>query len=256
DTNLVKSSTTLTYYVSAQDNAGNVSLPSNYVTVVTPPCAMSLGEQVVDSAYLEPLGKSMATYGYRRVLLYWKQNSVNLTRDTWLYVNDSDTGQTSRFLLHSSPGYYQTETDYVLTSATELWTLSFDAGFSGKLLVSQYKLNGSPPTSATLLSTQALGDSNSHAQSMIRLQSGGLMVAWDEEAILYTSYDLSTGLAYRSPGGVWSVNYPVTVPNSGGGNITKSHMIMAQHPADGSIWGFLKRDSFTQISALHFTEAV
>src|SRR5262249_5825460 len=89
DTNLVKSSTTLTYYVSAQDNAGNVSLPSNYVTVVTPPCAMSLGEQVVDSAYLEPLGKSMATYGYRRVLLYWKQNSVNLTRDTWLYVNDS-----------------------------------------------------------------------------------------------------------------------------------------------------------------------
>ncbi len=31
-------------------------------------------------------------------------------------------------------------------------------------------------------------------------------------------------------------------------------MAIAQHPADSSIWVFLKRDSFTQISALHFTE--
>jgi hypothetical protein len=31
-------------------------------------------------------------------------------------------------------------------------------------------------------------------------------------------------------------------------------MAMAQHPSDGSIWTFIKRDSFTQISALHFTE--
>ena len=33
-----------------------------------------------------------------------------------------------------------------------------------------------------------------------------------------------------------------------------SQVIMAQHPADSSIWAFIKRDSFTQISALHFTE--
>src|SRR5713101_2649748 len=45
DTNWVRSSTTLTYSVVAQDNAGNNSLPSNQVTVVTPPCSMSLGEQ-------------------------------------------------------------------------------------------------------------------------------------------------------------------------------------------------------------------
>jgi hypothetical protein len=256
DTNYVKSSTTMTYYVVAIDGAGNQSLASNSVTVVTPSCAMSGGEQIVDSAYMEPLGKSMATYGTRSVLLYVKLNPLNLTWDTWLYVNDSDTGQTSRFLLHSSPGYYQIETDYVLTSATELWTLSCDASLSGKLLVSQYQLNGSPPTSATLLSTQSLGDSISYAQSMIRLQSGGLMVAWDEQANFYSSYDLTTGFAYRSLTGVWSVKYPVTVPNSGaGGNITRSRMILAQHPADGSIWGFVKRDSFTDISALHFTEA-
>src|SRR5260370_34263584 len=148
---------------------------------------------------MERLRKGMAQYGSRSVLLYVKQNPLNLTWDTWLYVNDSDTGQTSRFLLHSSPGYYQTETDYVLTSATELWTLSFDASVCGKLLVSQYNLNGSPPASATLLSTQSLGDSISYAQSMIRLQSGGLMVAWHEGTLFYSSFDLTTGFAYRSP---------------------------------------------------------
>src|SRR5207253_250371 len=136
DTNYVRSSTALTYTVVAQDNAGNQSLPSGSFTITTPPCTMSAGETIVDSAYTEPLGKSMSTYGARTALIYQKQNPLNSTRDTWLYINDSDTGRTSRFLLHSSPGYYQTETDYVLTSATELWTLSYDASYyGGKVLV-------------------------------------------------------------------------------------------------------------------------
>src|SRR5713226_9716021 len=41
DTIWVRSSTTLTYSVVAQDNAGNNSAPSNTVTVVTPTCLMS-----------------------------------------------------------------------------------------------------------------------------------------------------------------------------------------------------------------------
>src|SRR5712691_3645785 len=44
DTSWVRSATTLTYYVVAQDNAGNISAQSNTVTVVTPTCPMSLGE--------------------------------------------------------------------------------------------------------------------------------------------------------------------------------------------------------------------
>src|SRR5713226_5242744 len=252
DTNWVRSSTTLTYSVVAHDNAGNNSLPSNQVTVVTPPCSMSLGEQIVDSAYMEPLGKSIATYGTRTAVIYQKLNMFS-TRDTWLYVNDSDTGQTSRFLLHSSPGYYQTETDYVLTSATELWTLSCDAG-SGKLLVSQYQLNGSPVTSATLLSTQSLGDSYSYAMSMIRLQSGALVVGWSDQATTYTG-DLIAGYAYRSPTGTWIAKTPVTLASSGGVNQGwKTRMIMAQHPADSSVWMFVKEDTSSAIQALHFTE--
>src|SRR5207253_6376515 len=103
------------------------------------------------------------------------------------YVSDSGTKQTSHFLLHSSPGYYQVETDYLLVSATELWTLSCDGSMSGKLLVSQYRLNGSPATSASLLSTKSLGDSLSYGMSMARLQSGALMVAWNEFTWTYKS---------------------------------------------------------------------
>src|SRR5437867_1859352 len=252
DTNYVKSSTTMTYYVVAIDGAENKSLASNSVTVVTPPCPMSLGEQIVDSADTGPLGKSIATYGTRTAVIYQKLNLSK--RDAWLYVNDSDTGQTSRFLLHSYPGYAQFETDYVLTSATELWTLSTDMSLGGHLLVSQYLLNGTPPTSATLVSTTSLGTIYSYGMSMIRLQSGGLMVAWNEQGA-GNALDMTTGFAYRSPTGVWVVKFPVTIANSGGGNIVNCRMAIAQHPIDGSIWAFVKRDSFEQISALHFTEA-
>src|SRR5438128_5659322 len=97
DTRRVKSSTAMSYYVVALDNAGNQSLPSNTVTVSTPACPLSAGEQIVDSSYLGPLGKSIATYGARSVLIYQK---LNLSQpDTWISVNDS--GQTSNFLLHS-----------------------------------------------------------------------------------------------------------------------------------------------------------
>src|SRR5262249_30147162 len=39
-----------------------------------------------------------------------------------------------------------------------------------------------------------------------------------------------------------------------GGSITASRMSMAQHPADGSVWAFDKRDSFHELIAFHFTE--
>jgi hypothetical protein len=213
-----------------------------------------MGENIVDTAYTEPLGKNIAVYGTRSVVIYQKPNSLNSTTDTWVSVSDSDTGQTSNLLLHSQPSYYQTETDYVLTSAVDLWTLSCDVSLGGHLLVRQYKLNGSPTSSATLISAKSLGDSGSKGKAMIRLQSGAILAAWNEEAWGSTASNLTTGFVYRSAAGNWSILSPVTIQNSGGGNIVMSQMTMAQHPADGSIWGFIKRDSFTQISALHFTE--
>ncbi len=255
DTNLVKSSTTVTYSVVAQDNAGNKSSASNSVTLTTPACPMSAGESIVDGAYIEPLGKSIATYGARSALIYTKQNPADLSLDTWLYLNDSDTGQISKFLLHKSPGYRQIETDYVLISPTELWTLSFDPWGAGKVLVSQYGLNGSPVNSATLLSTKSLGDSGSFAKSMIRLQSGALVVAWNQDSSYKSDGSVDMGIAYLSTGRNWTVQFPVTIPTTDGGNNPRSQVAMAQHPADSSIWVFSKRDAFDDIIALHFTEA-
>lgn len=252
DTMRVKSSTTMSYYVVALDNAGNQSSPSNPVTVNTPACPLSAGEQIVDSAYIGPLGKSMAAYGTRTAVIYQKLNFTSQL-ETWIYVSDSDTGQTSHFRLHPYPGYSQRENDYIFTSPNELWTLSNDTSAGGHLLVSQYQLNGAPPTSATLLSTAPLGDSNSAGESLIRLQSGALMVAWSEQGL--NAYDLITGFAYRSPTGTWATHFPVTISNGGlGGDVTLARLAMVQHPADASIWVFIKRDSFANISAIHFTE--
>lgn len=255
DTNHVKASTTVTYDVTALDNAGNRSGAANTVTVSTPACPSSPGDTVVDDAYMAPFGKTMASYGSRTAIIYVKQNVRTMTWDTWLYVRDSDTGQTSRILLHASPGYEQSETDYVLTSLTDLWTVSHRYTMGGNVLVSQYKLNGSPVTSATLVSTKPLGDSTSKAKAMIRLKSGALLVAWSQEGWGHSAFDLTGGFAYRSPSGAWSVNSPVTIPNSGGGTIVMSQWTIAQHPADASVWAFVKRDSFHEISALHLTEA-
>jgi len=256
DTNYVKSSSTLTYTVIAQDNAGNKSAASNSVTVTTPPCPTSIGERVVDEASIEPLGKSATAYGSLTALIYAKQN-LSSTLDTWLYLSDSATGQNSKFMLHTSPGYRQIESDYVLTSGTELWTLSYLPD-GGNVLVSQYRLDGSPiPTSATLVSTQPLGDSQSHAKALIRLKSGGLVAAWNQEGWGYFESDNSVhmGFAYRSPSGAWSVQFPIVIAPSAVGNATNSQTAMVQHPGDGSIWAFSKRDSFEEMIAVHFTEA-
>lgn len=261
DTNFVKASTTITYYVVAKDNAGNTSLPSNSVSVTTPGCPVSAGEQIISAASVgtldakEPLGKAIATWGSLSAYLYLKWNNT-ATLDTWVYLSDASTGQSSSFLLHPYPGYYMVETDYVFTSATELWTVGRDSSVAQQVRVSKYQLNSSAiPTSATLSSTQLFGDSHSTPRSMIRLQSGALLVAWNEADAGYFLPDLVTGFAYRSPTGVWKSQFPLTVTDLFGGNATMTQMTMAQHPADGSIWVFAKRDSFQEIIALHFTEA-
>jgi hypothetical protein len=252
DANYVRSSYTLTYTVTAIDNAGNKSAASNSITVTTQTCPISSGEQIAGDAYEEALGKAIASSGYRDAVLYRKM-TTQMNLDTWIYIRDDDTGRASQVLLHAFPGYAQTESDYLFTSATELWTLSYDGNNGGHLIASQYKLNGSPVTSATLVSTKSLGDGNSRGMSVLRLNSGALMFSWNEETFSYRAGNLTTGYAYRSPTGNWSLSFPVTFPNSSG--IVKSSMTMAQHPADGSIWAFVKRDSYSEIGALHFTES-
>ncbi len=92
---------------------------------------------------------------------------------------------------------------------------------------------------------------------MIRLKSGALMVAWNDEMPWpYSKPDgsVDTGFAYRSSTGNWTVKFPITIPTPLATNLTQSTMTMAQHPADGSIWAFSKRDAAHEIIGLHFTE--
>jgi len=215
DTMRVKSATAVSYTVTCEGQRRKQFSSEQHCDGLHAHALMCLasGETVVDSAYLEPLGKAMATYGTRTALVYMKYNFYNSTNDTWLAIRDISTGQIYKFLLHTAPGYYQVETDYVLTSSTELWTLSNSASsVGGNVQLNQYRLNGSPPTSATLLSTKPLGGSISHGASLIRLQSGALMAAWYDDDRFTGAVDLTTGVAFRSPTGNWSLKSPVTIP--------------------------------------------
>ncbi len=87
DTNYVKSSSTMSYTVVAQDNAGNRSAQSNTETVITPACpGSSYGEQIIGDAYMEPLGKAIATYGPRTAFVYAARNlswDLDTRRQRW-----------------------------------------------------------------------------------------------------------------------------------------------------------------------------
>lgn len=250
DTLLVPSATTLNYYVVAQDNAGNNSVPSGTVAVTTPACEMAAGEVAIDNAATEPLGRSMAVYGTEQAILYLKWNSNYTSKDTWIHVSDPSTGQNSHFMLHPQMGY-QYETNYILTSATDLWTFSTNTGASGNLLLNHYRLSGTTYSGATLLSSQSVGDTYSWGESLIQLKSGGIVAVWNEWSPGRYTGNLAIGVAYVSPTGVLNSHFPITLGTPGN---TKSRIAVAQHPADGSVWLFDKVDSVSSIFALHFTE--
>ncbi len=255
DTIYVKSGVSYGYKIAARDAAGNQSPWSSIVNIATPACPPAAGDIAIDDAALPPLGKHAAVFGARTVVLYQKLNATTLRYDTWTWVRDEDTGVTSRFLLHLAPSYRQTETDYVLTSATDLFALSYDRNVGGQLRVSQYKLNGTGiPTSATLVSATSFGDANSRPKSMIRLKSGAVVIGWHQEGAANADGSVNIGFAYRGTGGAWSTLYPVVLTDTSGGTLTLSEMTLAQHPVDDSIWAFSKRDAFSNIAATHLRE--
>ena len=250
DTLLVPSTATLSYYVVAQDNAGNTSLPSNTFAVNTPACTIAAGETAIDRATMEPLGRAMAVYGTEQAVLYLKWNSNYTSKDTWIHISDPSTGQSSQFMLHPQSGY-QFETNYVLTSSTDLWTFSTNTGSSGNLKINHYRLSGTPFSAATLMSSQSVGDAFSWGESLVQLKSGAVVAAWNEWSPGQYTGSLVIGVAYVSTSGAVTSHFPITL---GAPGTTKSRLALAQHPADGSVWLFDKVDTAQSIFALHFTE--
>jgi len=246
DTDNVKSETTYTYSLKAHDFAGNTSAASNEFTVTTPACDLKSGEEVFDNADRQPSGRAITTFGSRVGFVYQKNNRFTGRNDSYLQLKDEDTGTTSNFLLHSD----EYETDYILTSPTTLITL---ARTESNLSVNQYQLNGSPvPTSATLESTQAFGDTNSCPKSLFRLESGAVMAVWTAECGEWGSTtSMELNVAYRNPAGIWVDPLIVTLNE----DTWKERIAVAQHPADGSIWVFNLADTSGRIGASHFTES-
>jgi hypothetical protein len=132
---------------------------------------------------------------------------------------------------------------YVLASARDLWI----QGGAGPIYLRHYGLSGSPlPTSATLVSTQVFGDSDSRPGDVLNLASGGLVSAWHQQG---ATGPQGLAVAYRSPAGAWQSTQTLDFMAT-----NASKQVLAQHPTDASVWLFNDPDAWSAIGAVHLTE--
>ncbi len=235
---------THTITATATDSVGNVASASLSVDVENG--GASSAQTVTNPAAQGPfvlLGfHRMAEQGTATALLYH-----DLYFTPWAYFRDSSSGADTNVPL---PGWNGDSSEweavsYVWTAKDELWVF----GGSGPMYVRQYQLSGSPlPTSATLVSTTTFGDADSRPGDFIQLASGGFVGVWHQQGT--NGLPQGQGIAYRSPSGTWSTTYPLQFMPT-----MASYQVVAQQPADGSIWVFSDPDSYHSIGAIHLTES-
>ncbi|MES2970888.1 MAG: Ig-like domain-containing protein [Patescibacteria group bacterium] len=155
-------------------------------------------------------------------------------------VTDRSTGKTSYFNLPTNTRVGWQEIQGIWTNTNELWLF---AGGSGPLYLRQFTLSGIDsnglPTSAALVSERTFGDSESRTGSIIQLESGAMVVAWHQQNEPSGSGGSTQYLAYHSTLGAWTELPALKFMPSG-----SSDQVMAQHPADGSIWLFCNPDAW------------
>lgn len=173
--------------------------------------------------------------------------------DDWLYLQDASGLESHIRLPDRFDHNDRANAEYVLTSPTRLWLWS---GVFGQAKLRRYRLEGQQglPTRAVLVSVSRIGDNNSRPGGLIALESGGLLGMWYQFEY-HADRHLAVGFFYIDPSGKPQTLYPLHLAGKGG-NIVGSRCTLAQHPADGSIWAFLKRDSYHEISAIVLRETV
>ena len=228
----------------ATDGAGNASTTSVSIVVSqTTPAAVD--EWVVNdpraSYALLPLGRTrLASFGSVTGVLYTEQ----FTNRRAIAFRDAESGAISHVDLPTDGVAGWTSAATVMTSAHDLWIF----GGSGPMYARHYRLDGSPlPSSATLVESRVLGDSDSREGDMIALASGGLVLTWHQQG--------ATGpqgifVAHRDAGGHWRQLPALTFMPS-----QASDQVLGQHPADGSVWLFNNPDGWGSIGAVHLTES-
>jgi hypothetical protein len=224
----------------ATDSAGNVSSSSITVTVAADGAGTAI--QDPNARYdLYPLVRTrLPTWGSLTGVLYTEL--VTNRRAVWF--RDAATGTSTYVDLPSDALTGWSAAAAQMVSATELWVF----GGQGPMTLRRYQLSGSPvPTSATLLESRSFGDTDSRPGDLVVLASGGIVAAWHQQG--------ATGpegqhVAYRSPAGEWSALPALTFMST-----RSSDQVLAQHPADGSVWLFSNPDAWGAVGAARLVEA-
>ena len=224
----------------ATDSAGNASSTSVSVSFAS----ASSGPDVTladprATHPVAPMGRGkMAESASQTALLYYEQ----FTSRRAVFIRDASTGATAYVDLPVDTTAGWTNANYAW-SGNDFWVLGGD----GPVYLRHYVFAGSPmPASASLLSSQVLGDSDSRVGDLVVLRSGGLVVVWHQQG---STGPQGLNIGYASVSGTWQALPPLTfMPSSA------SKQVVVQHPADGSVWVFSNADSWAAAGAVHLTE--
>jgi hypothetical protein len=232
----------------ATDASGNTSTSAVSVSVASSSdsTTKTSGSDIVladpaASYQLQLLGRGKAaSFGTLSGVLYGE----TFTSRRAMFFRDSSTGASSYVPLSTSATTDWADAVAALTSSTDLWVL----GGGGPVYLQHYMLSGGTvPTSATLVSSRVLGDSDSRTGDLMRLRSGGLVVVWHQQEATSTR---ALYVAYVSPAGAWQALPALTfMPTS------SSKQTLVQHPADDTVWLFSDPDAWAATGAVHLTES-
>ena len=206
--------------------------------------------QVTDEVLSNPsISQSMVLLGRGRAAELGDLSMVlyaeEFSQQPWLHVR-STTGATANVRLPAGTinGQQWTEARYVVTPSRQLWILSG----SGPVYLRQYQLSSEAiPQSATLVSSQTFGDTDSRTGDLIRLASGGLVGVWTQMGMSGAPQGMT--VLHRSASGTFT-----TTPRLEFMPTKASKQALAQHPGDGSVWLFHDPDGWGRIGAVHLTE--
>jgi hypothetical protein len=234
-----------TLVVRASDAAANTATTSATVSVTSSSTTTTGGSDVAldDPAALYSLrmvgrGRS-AEWGTVTGLLYWEESTTRRA----MFFRDSATGASSYVTLPADSRTGWTAISYTMTSASDLWVF----GGSGPVVLRHYALSGgSVPTTATLVSSEVLGDADSRPGDLLRLSSGAVVASWAQQG---ASGPQGIWLAYRAAAGAGQLVGPLQFMPS-----KSTNQALAQHPSDGSLWLFNDPDAWGSIGAAKLTE--
>jgi Bacterial Ig domain len=229
--------------VTAKATDASGTAPSTSVTVSVASASAGPDVTLADPRAthpVEPLGRGkMAESGSMTAVLYAEQ----LTSRRAVFVRDASNGATAYVDLPVDTTNGWGNANYAW-SGTDFWVL----GGGGPVYLRHYRFAGSPmPTSASLVATQVLGDSDSRVGDVLVLRSGGVVAVWHQQG---TSGAQGLNIGYRSPAGAWQALPSLTFAPS-----AASKQVVVQHPADGSVWVFTDPDGWSAAGAVHLTEA-